>query len=221
MKELVIFDIDNTIIKGQSQRILLGFVFKKGIINFFYYLKILCWFLLYNLGIAKNPKRVMEYALIFLNGKDECYIEDIINEFFDKELKKYFFKEALELIDRHKKEGRKIVFVSTAIEPVIRKIAYYLGVKYYLATKLEIKNGRYTGKIDGEIVYGKNKINRLKDFLEKNNFSLKNSWAYGDHISDLDILEVTSHPIVVNPDRILYKEAKKRGWNILNFIYSC
>jgi HAD superfamily hydrolase (TIGR01490 family) len=217
MKELVIFDVDNTIIKGQSQKLLLEFVFKKRIIKFFRYLKILYWFALYKLGISKNPEKTMEYAYGFLKNKDEYYLENIINDFFNNKLKRYFFKEALDLIDKHKKEEREIILISNAIEPIIKKIAQYSGIKYYIATKLEIQNGKYTGKIDGGIVYGKNKIAKIKDFIEKNGFSFKNSWSYGDHASDLDILGTVTHSIAVNPDRTLYKEANQRHWPILNF----
>ncbi|MCX6731614.1 MAG: HAD-IB family hydrolase [Candidatus Parcubacteria bacterium] len=217
MKELVIFDVDNTIIKGQSQRLLLEYVFKKRLIKFFYYLKILCWFILYKLGIAKNPKKTMEYAFGFLKDKDENYLKNIIDDFFESELKKHFYKEALDLIDKHKRNGQEIILISNAIEPIIMRIAQYLGIKDYIATKLEIQNGKFTGKLFGEIVYGKNKIDKIREFIKKNNFSLKNSWSYGDHITDLPVLKIASHPIAVNPDKILFKEASKKHWPVLNF----
>jgi len=67
------------------------------------------------------------------------------------------------------------------------------------------------------IVYGENKVNFVKEFIRKNSLSLDNSYAYGDHISDLHLLLTVTNPFAVNPDSFLLKEAGKRNWPVLNF----
>ncbi len=66
MKDLVILDLDNVIVKGQSQKLLLNYLFKRKLIGYWYFLKIYLWFVFYKIGLIKNPKRVMEYAFSFL-----------------------------------------------------------------------------------------------------------------------------------------------------------
>jgi len=68
-KELVIFDLDGVIVKGQSQKYFLDFLFKKGKIPLYFYLRVYLWFFLYRIGLVKNPKSVMKYAYSFLKGK--------------------------------------------------------------------------------------------------------------------------------------------------------
>jgi len=69
MKELAIFDLDNTLLKEQSQAALLNYAFKKRLISLFFYIKVMSWFIAYKLGLAKNPKKIMEYSFNFLIKK--------------------------------------------------------------------------------------------------------------------------------------------------------
>ena len=70
MRELVIFDLDNTLIKGQSQAFLLSYLLKKGVITPFFYLKLMSWFIFYKLGLIKNPGRIMDYSFSFLKDNE-------------------------------------------------------------------------------------------------------------------------------------------------------
>lgn len=214
---MVILDLDGVIIKGQSQRLLLSYLFKKRLIGLFYYLKIYFWFILYKLRLVKNPKKVMEYAFGFLKNKATEEIDKIANDFFDNVLKKFIYKEIVDIINKHKEEERVLLLVSNAIDIIVKKVSQFLNIENYISTHLEVSNNKYTGKIIGDIVYGKNKVNYIKNFIEKNRMSLNNSWAYGDHISDIEFLEISTHPNVINPDKLLLVEAQKRNWPILKF----
>jgi putative phosphoserine phosphatase / 1-acylglycerol-3-phosphate O-acyltransferase len=217
MSELVIFDLDGVIINGQSQQIFLNYLFRKKIVGLFFYLKILFWFVLYKMGLVKNPKKIMEYAFAFLKSKKTEDVEIMAGRFFDENLKKFIFPEIVDIINKHKLSGRELLIVSNAADFIVKKTAGFLGIKNYVGTKLEIVNGIFTGRISGDITYGKNKVKFAEDFIKKNNLDLKNSFAYADHISDLDLLLIVKNPVAVNPDRALFLEAKKRNWRILNF----
>lgn len=217
MRELVIFDIDNTIVKGQSQQLLLKYLFRKRFIGLSYFFRIYIWFIFYKLGLTKNPYKVMEYAFRFLKDKKVIEIESIIDSFFNEVLKKYFFQEAIDLIKNHQSRDREILLLSNVIDVLTRKIAEFLNIKYYMCTNLEVINNKFTGKITKEIVYGENKGFLVKNFINNNHFSFNESWAYGDHITDVYVLEISSHPFAVNPDKNLAREAQKRGWPILAF----
>lgn len=216
-KEVVVFDIDNTLINGYTQYILLKYLFRKGLIKVLPYLKIIFWFFLYKIKIINNPKKIMDYAYGFLKDKTIKEFDDIVNQFFEEELKYFVFEEGIILINQHISENRELLLVSSAIKPIVQKCAQYFNIKIYISTELEINDGKYTGKIFGDIIYGENKAYSVKNFVEKNHLTLHCSWSYGDHITDLHVLNITSYPHAVNPDKFLLQEAKIRNWPILVF----
>lgn len=217
MTDLVIFDVDNTIAKGYIQKKFLDYLYKNKKITINYYLKISFWFLLYKFGLIHNPKDIMEYAYSFLKDK---YVEDfnkIIKDFLKNNFKKLFYEEAKKLIETFKKEGKKIIVISTLPEPILKQIAECFKIDYYIGTKLETNNLRYTGKIIGNIVYGKEKLSSVKKFISENNLNPEKIWSYADHISDFDLLEIANYPFVVNPNRLSKREALRKNWQVIIF----
>jgi len=217
MNELVIFDLDGVIIKGQSQLIFLDYVFRKRLVSLFFYLKIFSWFVFYKLGLVKNPKKIMDFSFSFLKGKKIEEVDEIVEVFLKEVLHKFIFSEIIDIINEHKAKDREVIIVSNGADILVKKVADFLDIKNYISTRLEITNGKFTGKILGDIVYGKNKVKVTNEFIKKNNLDLYNSYAYADHISDLDLLLMVSNPFAVNPDNLLFAEAKKRNWPILMF----
>lgn len=217
MLELAIFDIDNTLINGQTQQLFLAYLQKRGDVNFIVYLKICLWFITYKIGLINNPRAVMEYAFNFLKGWPTSEMDGLINTFFDEDLRPLFYTGGINEIKKHQVKNREILLVSNAIEPLVKKIAEFLQIKNYICTELEITHDRYTGKIRGDIVYGKNKVPLIQKFMSANNVDLNNTWGYGDHLSDVYFLEMVAHPIVVNPAKKLLEIAKLRNWPILDF----
>jgi HAD superfamily hydrolase (TIGR01490 family) len=176
--------------------------------------------LLYKLGISKSSKEVihiMNYSFSFSKGEPEEKLENLINEFFDKDIKNNIFSEIINIIKKHKAEGRELLIISSAIDAIVGRVAKFLEINNYIGTKLETIDGKFTGKILGDIVYGKNKIDFAKDFISENNLDFKNSWVYTDHHSDLDLMALSSNPHAVNPEKTLKKEAEKRNWPVLMF----
>ncbi|AKM84296.1 TPA: hypothetical protein DCZ46_03045 [Candidatus Campbellbacteria bacterium] len=216
---IVIFDVDDTLIKGQSQKIFIDYLFRKKMISLFVYLKIIIWFLLYKIGLVSNPKSIAKYSFKLFKGKTEQEIKNISKSFFEESLKNYFYQDALRILDDHKKNNRKIILLSNAIEIIIKEIAEYVEVENYICTKLEIKDGLYTGKIDGDTTFGKNKVKKLEDFLKGKNLSLQNqeNWGYGDHPSDIFVLKLVKYPFIINPDKKMQNIANKNKWSILIF----
>ncbi len=215
MKELVIFDVDGTLLKGQSQRLFLSYLLKNKIITLTLYLKVYVWFVLYGIGFIDNPKKIMELAYAFLENKKHQWVENIVNDFFNNTLKKEFFKSAIQILDNHKEKGKEVVLVSNIPDILLKRIARYLNIQRYFGTVLEMKDGKFTGKITGGIIYGQNKANIVKkNILEKATESV-DLWVYADHLSDLPLFNIASHKFTVNPQNKLLKIAKERGWSVL------
>ena len=216
MKELVIFDVDETIVHGQSQELFLRYLLKIKRIGYFFYLKLLTWFVLYKIGIIKDPKKPMVYAYSFLKGKSVAEIAWLAHDFFERTLKSAIYPRAIDIIREHKNMGRIVVLVSNSIEQIVKELADYLHIDSYITTTLETKDGYYTGVIHG-MVYGNYKTEVVNKFIKENDLNLETAWAYGDHISDQPLLSIVANPVVVNPSPALMEIAQKKHWPIMKF----
>jgi len=159
----------------------------------------------------------MEYAFSVFKNTREDRAKEIIDEYFELHLKYKFYNDGLKLIEQLKGEGYRIILISNAINLIVERIEKYLKADDSIGTILEVVDGRLTGKIDGSIVYGLEKKRVLEEYSRKNDIKLSNASAYGDHISDISMLELVGHPFVVNPSNRLSSIAIKKGWPILIF----
>lgn len=215
---IILFDIDGTIIRGQSQQIFLRYLYSKGILSFPKFIKILIWFVLYKLHLVSNPEKIMRYAYSFMRGMSKTDVtKNIVEPFFRDSLVKYIYNDAVEIIHENIKSGNRVIFVSNLTDLLIEPIASYCRVNEYICTKISVRNNIYTGEIEGDLVYGQKKLSAVLNRFGFDTDQLKNVYFYSDHISDLPLLSMVGHPIATNPDTKLETEAKKLGWKILKF----
>ena len=99
--------------------------------------------------------------------------------------------------------------MTTSFEPIAKYVAKFFHIHEYVATKLDVKNGKYTGKISGRINYKDEKVARLTKY------NFENSYAYSDHNSDIPLLKKATYRYTVNPNKKLRVYAKNHGWFIL------
>lgn len=134
-------------------------------------------------------------------------------EQFGRNLKKLVFAQGLERIHWHKRQNHLVVLVTGGADFIVEPLANWLGADL-IAAKLEEFEGRFTGKLVGEILVGEGKAKAIKDYASKIGVDLKASYAYGDSISDAPMLSLVGQPVAVNPDRRLRKLATQNGWEI-------
>lgn len=200
-QEAVFFDIDDTLIKGQSQKLFINFLWRKKLVSSLFYFRLMFWFVLYRLHIINDPSIVATYAFSFLKEVPRKALKEYVDLFFDQVLVYKFYQDALSIIKEHQKDGRQIFIVSNAFDTLVERIAQYVKADGYISTNLKEENGILNGEIDGTINYGKAKALRVKEFCIKNSISLENSWGYADHPSDVDFLRLVSNPVVVNANK--------------------
>ena len=216
--EVVIFDVDNTIVNGQSSGELVKYARDKGLISNSTYLILISWLILYKFGFVKDPLKPMEYGVSFIKGRREADIQNIINDFFETRLKNKIYTMAVDIINEHVKNNRKVILVSNAPDVVVSRVAKYLNISDFISTKLELNSDNiYTGKIFGEIMYGNRKKEAVVNYIKKNNLEGSILWSYGDHDSDIELLSYVQKPFATNPNSKLRKHAIKNNWPILNF----
>ena len=137
-----------------------------------------------------------------------------MRETLDDVLTPIIYAEALELIEEHKRAGRKTVIISSSPIETVEPIGEYLGVDDVIATRARLDaDGRYTGELEF-YAYGPHKADAIREMAVREGIDLARSYAYSDSITDLPMLELVGNPVAVNPDRELARVAREREWEM-------
>lgn len=127
------------------------------------------------------------------------------------------YPEMLKEAWEHQDAGRPIYIVTAASAEMAESLAGVIGFDGGIGTRSEIKDGVYTGKPDGPLVYREGKAFEIRRVAEENDIDLSESYAYSDSESDLPMLRAVGHAVVVNPDAELANVAREEGWRIMRF----
>jgi len=214
IKYIAFFDLDRTIISENSGKILIQQAYRNGLISKRYVLWGTYLSLLYKFKL-KDPVIIIKTITRWLKGTRESELNELAAEIFNSRLKKSIRPLIEEKIRLHKKNGARVVILSSSVFPVCRAVADYLNMDDVICTQLETENGVFTGRPHGSFCFNEVKVERLTGYCEINNTSLSTSWYYGDSTEDLPALNIVGNPVCVNPDGKLLKVAIKQGWEIL------
>ncbi|MDC1417679.1 HAD-IB family hydrolase [Candidatus Thioglobus sp.] len=210
---LAIFDLDNTLIGGDSDHLWGEFLCDEGIIadrqsfqkkNDYFYQQ-------YELGLL-DIYAWAEFSFEILARHSMKELGELLHKFMTVKIEPIILHKAQNCIDNHKKNGDTVLVITASNTFVTSPIVKRYGIDHLLATEPEIKSGRYTGKISGTPCFQSGKIDNLMPWMAKNNETLEGSSFYSDSHNDLPLLELVDHPVTINADKVLTLEAKKRGW---------
>jgi HAD superfamily hydrolase (TIGR01490 family) len=216
--EAAFFDLDKTVISKSSSLALTRPMYRAGLVTRSQLLKGAYAQLVYLLLGADERKmdRVKESMLALTKGWERGQVEQVVREALTELIDPYIYLEALDLMELHRARGRKVYIVSSSPEEVVRPLAERLGQVEVIATRARLEDDRYTGELEF-YCYGENKATMIRDVAEAEEIDLSGSYAYSDSITDLPMLEAVGHPVAVNPDRDLRREAERRGWQTRDF----
>jgi HAD superfamily hydrolase (TIGR01490 family) len=212
------FDLDKTIIAKSSALAFGRPFFHGGLINRRAVLKASYAQFVYLVAGADEDQmdRLRDYLTALCAGWDVQQVRDIVTETLHDIVDPLIFDEAAALIEEHKANGREVVIVSSSGEEVVGPIGEMVGADHVIATRMVVRDGRYTGEIEF-YAYGANKASAIVAHAHRMGYDLGTCYAYSDSATDLPMLEVVGHPAVVNPDRALRRLALQRGWPVLTF----
>lgn len=165
---------------------------------------------------AAALERIRRRALALTAGWEQERVRRVVAETLQQVIGPITYKEAVDLIEEHKREGRQVYIVSAAPEEIVEPLARYLGAEGAIATQAAVSAGRYTGQLL-RYAYGPQKADTIRQIAARDGLDLNQSWAYSDSATDLPMLEAVGHPVAVNPDRALRRIAQMRGWPVLRF----
>jgi HAD superfamily hydrolase (TIGR01490 family) len=164
----------------------------------------------------RKMERLKDGMLQLTKGWDRRDVERLVREVLVEVIDPFVYQEALDLMALHRAEGRQIYIVSSSPEEVVRPLASHFGVSGVIATRARIEDGRYTGELEF-YCYGEAKAQAIRSLAERVGIELESSYAYTDSITDLPMLEAVGHPVAVNADRDLRREAEARTWDVRDF----
>jgi putative phosphoserine phosphatase / 1-acylglycerol-3-phosphate O-acyltransferase len=118
------------------------------------------------------------------------------------------------VIEEHRDAGRVVVLTTTSPEPLVTPFAERLGMDAVIATRWATKGGTYTGELDGPVLWGRAKLEAVREWADEERIDLRSSYAYCDSYFDSPLLAAVRHPVAVNPDVRLAGLARLQGWPI-------
>jgi HAD superfamily hydrolase (TIGR01490 family) len=124
---------------------------------------------------------------------------------------------AREAVEGHRAEGHRLVILTGGLESRVEPLARHLGIDDVLAVRPETENGRITGGVKGSYLVDQEKERAAREYAAEHDVDLEDSFAYGDSMSDLPLLQAVGHPVAVNPRGKLARIAKERNWEIRNW----
>lgn len=141
-------------------------------------------------------------------------VTSLVSDCFQDVMLPRQFPAAFRCVKEHRAVDRSVVLVTGSIGFIIEPLAEHLGGVDVLAPTLLESDGRFTGELSGPPVGDEEKARRVRHYAERNGIDLASSFAYGDSIADLPMLECVGHPQAVNPDRALARKAREKDWPI-------
>jgi len=213
-KYAAFYDLDHTILKGNSATYLVEEARNRGIMTEKQYRQAVFLSLLYKLRIG-DPTRMINRMLSWLDGLSKDTVEGLCREVFREFLVGKIRPEILTSIDQHRLENGQMVLLSSATTPICYPVSEHLKFDEVICTRLETINGTFTGQTDGNLVYGIEKKRRMLTFCKKHQFNPREAYYYGDSHTDHHVMEAVGKPVAVSPDKKLLRIATSKNWPIL------
>jgi HAD superfamily hydrolase (TIGR01490 family) len=213
---LAIFDLDNTLLGGDSDHAWGEFVCELGIVDpVAFGRRNDEFFRDYQAG-ELDIDAYLRHALSPLAGQDMTTVDGWHRQFMASKVQPMLLPAAEELLSRHRRAGDDLLIITATNRYITAPIAALLGVTDLLACEARIVNGRYTGEPTGVPSYAQGKVTRLQQWLGETGKSLQGSWFYSDSHNDLPLLRAVDHPVAVDPDDTLLAVAESAGWPIIS-----
>lgn len=213
---LALFDLDYTLLAGDSDHAWGEFMVEHGLVDGPTYRAANDrYFAQYQAGTL-NIREYLAFALAPLARLDRATLDSMHERFMRERIEPMIAPGTPRLLEQHRARGDVLVIITATNRFVTGPIARALGVEHLLATDPEERDGRYTGRVAGIPCYREGKVARLDEWLQAHGHDMKGSSCYSDSHNDLPLLQMAEHPVAVDPDPILAREALARGWPVIS-----
>lgn len=209
---LAIFDLDGTLLNGDSDYTWGQFLVEKGLVDTQVYKEANDKFFKQYQSGTLDIFEYLAFSLAPLTQFSKAELTALHQTFMQEKIQPMMQKKASELLKHHKDQGHFLLMITATNQFVTGPIGEALGMDHIIAPVPEIVNDQYTGKVVGIPSFQAGKVTRLNDWLAETGYSMEGSYFYSDSRNDLPLLELVTHPVAVDADETLTNIAQERGW---------
>lgn len=213
MNKLVIFDLDDTLLRADSEFHFTKFIVREGMLDKDFYLKKIKAFDLDYRSGNLNFKDYMRFLLYPLIGKNKKEVGELVSKFILLNKEILIDKLTFRLLEKHKHEN--VLIASGALDIIVQGFANLFEISEFLGTKTEFINDKVTGETIGEPNFDTGKLVNVKDWCKNKNLNLEEATFYTDSIHDLPLVEKCKNSILVSPDEKLKEYAENNNLKII------
>ncbi len=212
---LAIFDLDNTLIAGDSDYLWGRFLVEQGKVDAEAHGRQNARFYRDYQEGTLDIHAFLAFQLRPLTMFSPDELHALRARYLEEKIRPILLPKALALLDWHRRRGDTLLIITATNRFITGPIARLLGVPHLIATEPERQGDRYTGRVQGIPCFQEGKVRRLEGWLEARGEDLRASWFYSDSHNDIPLLSQVEHPVAVDPDATLAGVARRRGWPIL------
>lgn len=213
---LAIFDLDNTLLAGDSDYLWGIYLAENGVVDRAAYERENARFYAEYKAGRLDIYEFLAFALRPLADNEPYALERWRTDFISRVIEPIITPAALALVEDHRRAGHTLMIITATNAFVTQPIAERLGIAHLIATEPERIDGRYTGRVTGVPSFREGKVTRLRQWLAGSGESLSGSHFYSDSHNDLPLLELVDHPVAVDPDDELRGIAAQRSWPVIS-----
>ena len=213
---LAVFDLDNTLLAGDSDYLWGVFLVENGVVDSAHYARSNERFYREYQAGTLDIHAYGAFVLQPLVERDIGFMKELRQRFIDERVAPMVAPGAAALLDRHRRDGDTLLITTATNRFVVEPIAEMLGVPNLLATDPEIVDGRYTGRLQGTPNFQAGKVTRLRAWMASQGQRFDGICAYSDSHNDLPLLQMADRAVAVDPDPTLRAAALERGWDVIS-----
>ena len=214
---LAIFDLDNTLLAGDSDYLWGEFLVEKGLVDGMAYRRANEHFYQQYRDGCLDIAEFLRFALKPLADHPPEELYRWREDFIQERIKPILLPYAFDIIEKHRQADDLLIVITATNCFVTEPIVKLYGIEHLIATTPEFRDGRYTGNFEGIPCFQEGKVKRLNEWMETGGYDLSNSWFYSDSHNDLPLLSKVSNPVAVDPDETLFRIALENGWPVVSF----
>lgn len=210
---IALFDLDNTLLEGDCERLWCQFLAEKRLVNTLYMNQIDKFFEDY----AQGNLDFFTYESFILRPLAQYNPDQLttLRKEFLKRIRSLLRPFMLKRIIDHQCQGHILILCTASNSFLAQPIADILDIQNLICTEIETLNHVPTGNLLGIPAFKDGKVKKMDIWLAEHKQSMVNSWAYSDSYNDLPILRKVTYPVAVTPEPNLFNHAIDHGWEIL------
>ncbi|MDO9599790.1 MAG: HAD family hydrolase [Azoarcus sp.] len=217
--DLVLFDLDNTLLAGDSDFAWAQFLIGKGVLDReVQEAKNIAFYEDYKAGTL-DIFAFLDFQLAPLARHSRTELDAWHREFMESSIRPMITAPSRALVEEHLARGALVAVVTATNSFVTGPIVREFGIPHLIATIPAQENGAFTGKPRGTPSFKAGKIERVEAWLESLGLflgSFEQTWFYSDSHNDLPLMQRVARPVAVDPDDTLRAHAEKSGWPVIS-----